>query len=190
MLMIFVGKSGCGKSTIEKHFEKMISFTTRKAREGEVNGKDYYFYDRKVIEQEIPKFQAKQPTFIKQLSTYAGEYYGTSQEEVERIKKLDLAVAVMNLEGAKDMQNIMRENGVKTKIIWIDIDEDLRIERITGRTADTGETLEQIKLRLNEDFRDNEKEEVDYILENNGSLEEILKKINDLVEVSTRLSNL
>ena len=72
MLLILVGKSGCGKSTIEKHFEKMISFTSRLPRSGEVHGKDYYFYDRVAIEQEILKFEANEPTFIKQLSSYAG----------------------------------------------------------------------------------------------------------------------
>lgn len=183
MLLILVGKSGCGKSTIEKHFEKMISFTTRKPREGEVHGTDYYFYDRQTVEQEIPAFQRKEPSFIKQLSSYAGEHYGTSEEEVTRIAQLDLAVAVMNLEGAKDMKRIMNENGVDATIIWIDIEEDLRIKRITERMSDTGETLEQIKERLNEDHRNAEKEEVDLIIENNGTLDDVIENIKKIKKV-------
>lgn len=179
MLLILVGKSGCGKTTIEKHFEKMISFTTREKRENEVHGKDYYFYDQKVVEEAIQRLKKGEKTFIKQLSSYNGFHYGTSQEEVERIKNLDLAVAVMNLEGAKDMKQIMQDNGVPAKIIWIEIDENIRVNRIMKRMSDTGENLEQIKERLSEDERNHEKEEVDLILSNNGTLEEIVNKLKD-----------
>lgn len=51
MIIVLLGASGSGKSTIENElathhgFEKIISYTTRKSRNGEVNGKDYYFTD-------------------------------------------------------------------------------------------------------------------------------------------------
>lgn len=181
MLIILVGKSGCGKSTIEKHFKKMISFTTRSPRDGEVNGEDYYFYPLEKVLAEIPKFKAGSPSFIKQLSMYGENYYGTSEEEVNRIKNLDeTVVAVMNLEGAKDMQQIMKDNGVESKIVWVDIDEDIRIDRIKSRMEATGESEEQINNRLNEDYRNEEKKFVDIIIENNGRLEDVLEKIKHL----------
>lgn len=49
MTIVLLGASGSGKSTIEHElathhgFEKIISYTTRQPRDGEVNGKDYYF---------------------------------------------------------------------------------------------------------------------------------------------------
>ena len=49
MIIVLLGASGSGKSTIENElathhgFEKIISYTTRQPRNGEVNGKDYYF---------------------------------------------------------------------------------------------------------------------------------------------------
>lgn len=51
MIIALLGASGSGKSTIENKlatnygFKKIISYTTRKPRENEENGKDYYFID-------------------------------------------------------------------------------------------------------------------------------------------------
>lgn len=51
MIIVLLGASGSGKSTIEHElathhgFNKIISYTTRKQRENEENGKDYYFVD-------------------------------------------------------------------------------------------------------------------------------------------------
>ena len=51
MVIALIGASSAGKSIIEKHlrdyygYKKIISYTTRKMRDGEVNGKDYYFTD-------------------------------------------------------------------------------------------------------------------------------------------------
>ena len=51
MIIVLLGASGSGKSTIEHElathhgFEKIISYTTRQPRESEENGKDYYFVD-------------------------------------------------------------------------------------------------------------------------------------------------
>ena len=49
MIIVLLGASGSGKSTIENElathhgFEKIISYTTRNPRDGEINGEDYYF---------------------------------------------------------------------------------------------------------------------------------------------------
>ena len=52
MIIVLLGASGSGKTTIENElathhgFEKIISYTTRQPRDGEINGKDYYFTDQ------------------------------------------------------------------------------------------------------------------------------------------------
>lgn len=51
MIIVLLGASGSGKSTIEHElathhgYNKIISYTTRNKRDGEENGKDYYFTD-------------------------------------------------------------------------------------------------------------------------------------------------
>lgn len=51
MIIVLLGASGSGKSTIENElathhgYKKIISYTTRTRRDGETDGKDYYFTD-------------------------------------------------------------------------------------------------------------------------------------------------
>ena len=51
MIIVLLGASGSGKSTIEHElathhgFEKIVSYTTRQPRNNEENGKDYWFID-------------------------------------------------------------------------------------------------------------------------------------------------
>jgi len=62
MLFVLSSPSGAGKTTLtkkladhNKNFEISISYTTRKPRPNEVNGKDYYFVSRKEFEDLINK---------------------------------------------------------------------------------------------------------------------------------------
>ena len=55
MIIVLLGASGSGKSTIEHElsihhgYNKIISYTTRQPRNGEVNGKDYYFINNETF---------------------------------------------------------------------------------------------------------------------------------------------
>ena len=55
MIIVLIGASGSGKSSIEKiladnyGYEKITSYTTRSPRNGETNGVDYNFIDNKTF---------------------------------------------------------------------------------------------------------------------------------------------
>ena len=59
LLVVLSGFSGAGKSTLTKkllaeyEYAYSVSATPRKPREGEVDGKDYYFVDRETFEKLI-----------------------------------------------------------------------------------------------------------------------------------------
>lgn len=88
-LIIFSAPSGAGKTTIVKHLinikdlklEFSISACTRKRRDNEVDGKDYYFLT-------VDEFQAKieENSFIEWEEVYKNQYYGTLRSEIDRIK--------------------------------------------------------------------------------------------------------
>src|SRR5690554_3541115 len=87
-LIIFSAPSGAGKTTIvryllAKHPDKIafsISASTRTPRDGEVNGKDYYFISQEEFLHRIAKKE-----FIEFEEVYFGTFYGTLRSEVERI---------------------------------------------------------------------------------------------------------
>ena len=84
-LIILSGPSGAGKGTIYnellKHDSNLrfsVSMTTRKPRDGEVNGKDYFFVTIEEFKKEI-----ENDSFLEYALVH-GNYYGTLKKEVER----------------------------------------------------------------------------------------------------------
>ncbi len=86
-LIIFSAPSGSGKTTIVKYLlnselplEFSISATTRRPRNGEVNGKDFYF-----ISLEEFKHKIAENEFLEWEEVYTGNFYGTLKTEIDRI---------------------------------------------------------------------------------------------------------
>ena len=82
-ILVLSGPSGAGKSTIINHasphigdYYFSISTTTRKPREGEKDGVDYYFVTHEEFEEGI-----KAGDFL-EYATVHGNYYGTSLKPV------------------------------------------------------------------------------------------------------------
>ena len=79
LLIVLSGPSGVGKGTVRKaifdseenDFQYSISMTTRKQREGEVDGVDYYFRSREEFEAMIEAGE------MLEYAEYVGNYYGT-----------------------------------------------------------------------------------------------------------------
>lgn len=87
-LIVFSAPSGSGKTTIvqyllaqeELRLDFSISATSRKPREKEINGKDYYFLDIKEFKTKI-----KNDEFLEWEEVYRDNFYGTLKSEVNRI---------------------------------------------------------------------------------------------------------
>ncbi|WP_010282578.1 guanylate kinase [Bacillus timonensis] len=85
LLIVLSGPSGVGKGTVRKaifsqpntKFQYSISMTTRKPREGEVDGVDYFFKSREEFEELIEKNK------LLEWAEYVGNYYGTPIDYVE-----------------------------------------------------------------------------------------------------------
>ena len=86
LLIVLSGPSGVGKGTVRQaifsqedtKFEYSISVTTRKPREGERNGVDYFFKTREEFEHMIENKK------LLEWAEYVGNYYGTPVDYVEQ----------------------------------------------------------------------------------------------------------
>ncbi|WP_075617505.1 guanylate kinase [Paenisporosarcina indica] len=84
LLIVLSGPSGVGKGTVRKelfsqpdtNYEYSISMTTRKPREGEVDGVDYFFKSHEEFEQLIGESR------LLEYASYVGNYYGTPLDYV------------------------------------------------------------------------------------------------------------
>lgn len=86
-IIVFSAPSGAGKTTIvnrlveaNSYLAFSVSATTRKPRDGETHGKDYYFFSPPAFKQKIAA-----GAFVEHEEVYPDLFYGTLREEVERI---------------------------------------------------------------------------------------------------------
>ena len=86
-VIIVSAPSGAGKTSIVKHVLQFLpelrfstSATTRKMREGEVNGQDYHFLTVDDFKKGIER-----DDFLEWEEVYANQFYGTLKSEIERI---------------------------------------------------------------------------------------------------------
>ena len=112
LLVVLSGPSGVGKSTVckalfEKKSHKLvysISMTTRKPREGEVDGVDYFFVSKetflKYIEEDL----------LLEWAEFVGHYYGTPKKYVEEQLALGSEVVLeIEVSGALQVRSKMPE---------------------------------------------------------------------------------
>ncbi|HOK18569.1 MAG TPA: guanylate kinase [Caldisericia bacterium] len=185
MLIVISGPSGSGKGTIIKEVIKKISdliysvsYTTRPKREGEIEGKDYFF----ISEDEFEKL-IDEDFFIEWAKVY-DYYYGTSKEFViENLRDGKDVILEIEIQGAKKIREIYdKKNAVFIFIAPPDFKELER--RIMNRKR--GETEEEIKKRM--DFAKKEIEEsknYDYIIINDN-INKAVKKIINIINKERR----
>jgi guanylate kinase len=112
--------------------ELSVSATTRPARPGEVEGRDYYFLAPEEFER-----RAQAGEFVEH-AVYAGNRYGTLRSELERPARG--IVLEIDLQGARQVRDSLP--GATQVFIAPPSIEDLR-ERLVGRGSDDPEQIEK-----------------------------------------------
>lgn len=109
MLIVISGPSGAGKGTICKELMKKynynisISATTRSPREGEVDGVNYYFLDKKSFEDKLSRNE-----FLEYAEVY-GNYYGTPKQSVEdELNKGNKIILEIDIQGTLQVQKVYK----------------------------------------------------------------------------------
>jgi len=135
-ILVLSGPSGAGKSTIinaasdeigEYYFS--VSTTTRTAREGEIDGVDYYFVTKEEFEADI-----KAGEFLEYAKVH-GNYYGTSLKPVkEALLQGKLVIFDIDVQGHRLVREAMGDEVVSAFITPPSLTE-LK-SRLTSRGSD------------------------------------------------------
>lgn len=157
-MLILVGGSASGKSTIEKilceeyDYKKVTSYTTRSPRDGEVDGVDYHYISQEDF------FEKWQNGFFAEVGEYNGWYYGSAVEDCTNDK-----VAVLTPHG---MRQLKEKSDIDVVSIYIKVPRRDRLIKILQRN----DNIEEAKRRDGSDVGqfDGIEDEVTYVIENYG----------------------
>lgn len=177
-IFIVSAPSGCGKGTLiarlSREFEiyNSVSCTTRKPRDGDEDGVDYFFMSR----EEFLKLKAEDG-FLES-AVFDGNYYGTPRKAVE--EKLESATDVLlEIEPKGAFQVKSRRPDAVTIFILPPSIESLG-RRLRRRAEKSGETEDQIKARLATARGDIEQaHRYDYVMVN-GDLDKAVKDLKKI----------
>ena len=169
-MVVLVGESASGKSSIEKYMvenyglSKIVSYTTRPPREGEVNGIDYHFIS-------VEQFnELKEQGFFAETAQYRDWYYGTAKEDCTNDK-----IAVLTPHGLRQISKI---KDITVISFYINVPRRDRLIKILQR----GDNIEEAYRRSLSDVGqfDGIEDEVSYIINNpnySKTVEEMVSEI-------------
>ena len=178
-MFIIEAPSGTGKSAVVKELLRCdpnikfsVSVTTRKPREGEVDGKDYYFIDDAQYNEYL-----KQDAFYEYVDSQYGSRYGTLRSEVDSFINVGEDILFdMDWEGARQMKAKAKDDVVTIYLLPPSIKE-LRT-RLENRGTDSKETIEKRMNLTAEKLK--HWNEFDYVLVN-VNLEDTIKKVQRII---------
>lgn len=183
VLFVFSGPSGVGKGTLKaKLFEEFadriaysVSATTRGPREGEVDGKDYFFISRQEFERRV-----KNNEFLEH-AEFAGNCYGTPRAYVEKLLDSGMNVVLeIDVQGALQVMKSMPE--CVSVFILPPSFEELE-HRLRGRGT---ETEEKVRERLETAKRELPyAPQYDYQIVNGGDIEAAYQILREVFLKST-----
>lgn len=179
MIIVLLGASGSGKSTIEHElathheFKKIISYTTRKPRDGEENGKDYYFSDNETF-----NVMLKDGLFAEHDEYSQNRLYGTLKVDYVDGNK----VVVLTPNGLRQLKKNCQNEDILTVLVQANL--GTRIKRYIDRCGVDKFNFDdknEISARVERDFGAflGVENEVDVVINNNEGvcIKDLVKEI-------------
>lgn len=178
-MFIIEAPSGTGKSTIVKELLKQdsnlkfsVSVTTRKPREGEKDGVDYYYITDEKYDELL-----KQDAFYEYVNSQYGSRYGTLRSEVDSFINIGQDVLFdMDWIGARQMRQKAPDDVVTIYLLPPSVKEVRR--RLEDRKTDSKEVIEKRMNLIAEKLK--HWNEFDYVIVN-ADIEETVRKVQRVI---------
>lgn len=162
-MILIAGKTATGKDTIVKEllsrgYQKVVTYTTRDKRIGEIEGNTYHF----ISEEDFAK-KWREGFFVQTTSynTVNGvKFYGSNIEDYDKDK-----IMIVNPKGVAAIKALKDFNPI---VFYIVTDEEIIKERLINRGDDPKEAQRRLEAD-NNDFAGFEKQ-FDYAIRNDGNL--------------------
>lgn len=178
ILTVISGFSGSGKGTVMKEivnkyddYALSISATTRSPREGEVDGREYFFKTEEEFKNMISNNE------LVEYAQYVGNYYGTPKQYVEEQLEAGRNVILeIEIQGALNVRDLFPD----TVLLFITPPSAAELEkRLRGRGTEDDATIRARLKRATEEA--DGVENYDYIVINRD-VTECAAEINKIVE--------
>ena len=185
ILIVVSGFSGSGKGTLMKGLTKKytnyalsISATTRAPREGEMDGREYFFKTREEFEKMIAKDE------LIEYAKYVNNYYGTPKAYVEeKLKDGKDVILEIEIQGALKI----KEKFPDTLLLFVTPPSAGELKkRLVGRGTETMEVIDARMKRAAEEALG--MSEYDYYIINDD-LENTLTEMHSIIQGEHRRSS-
>lgn len=178
ILVVFSGFSGTGKGTVMKRLiEKYpdqyglsISATTRAPREGEIDGREYFFKSEKDFVDMIHNNK------LIEYAQYVNHYYGTPKEYVDQV--LENRDVILEIETVGALK--VKEKFPNTLLLFLVPPSVCCLkDRLVGRGTEDMETINQ---RLQEAYVESKRmSRYDYLI-TNDHLEQCVEQVHQIIQ--------
>ena len=159
-MIILVGESASGKSTIEKilsnkyGYKKTVSYTTRPPRNGEVDGVDYHFISK---DEFINKFNSD---FFAETGNYNGWFYGTTKDQY-----CNNTICVLTPHGLRQIKkSFANDKKMEITSFYIKVPRRDRLIKILQRGDEINEAIRRNQSDVGQ--YDGIEDEVDFVIDN------------------------
>lgn len=177
ILMAISGPSGVGKGTLVKELVKRrgdvavsVSCTTRAPREGESDGREYFFLTKEEF------LKRKERGEFLECDEHFGNFYGTPKSFVKETLKSKSVILEIDVVGAL---NAKKEFPECVLVMIVPPSEDELKKRLSGRRT---ETEEEIRTRLSRlEYELSKKKEYDYIVVNDD-LDAAISRVEEIID--------
>lgn len=179
MNVVLIGASASGKSTLQKMliekepcFKKVVTYTTRPPRDGEVDSVDYHY----ITTAEFGKLVNE--GFFAEHNSYREWLYGTPKHEL--MNDNENHVIVLTPAGYREL----KKNNIASLSVLIDVDRRSRLIKNLER----GDNIEEAYRRSLSDVGqfDGVSNEVDYIIDNSQYRYSEKEMLNILLDIITK----